>query len=53
VPDSKCTTGTVNITVNAVNDRADAQCNCKSNSLRRHHVELTAVGSDLDCRRKR
>ncbi|HKG79072.1 MAG TPA: DNA/RNA non-specific endonuclease, partial [Pyrinomonadaceae bacterium] len=47
-PDSKCTTGTVNITVNPVNDAPTLNTIGNQTVLLGNNVSFTAVGSDID-----
>jgi hypothetical protein len=47
-PDSKCTTGTVNVTVNPVNDAPTLNAIANQNVNVGGTVSFTAVGSDID-----
>ncbi|HKG97836.1 MAG TPA: DNA/RNA non-specific endonuclease, partial [Pyrinomonadaceae bacterium] len=47
-PDSKCTTGTVNITVNPVNDAPTLNAIGNQTVLLGNNLSFTAVGSDID-----
>src|SRR6185369_2104960 len=47
-PDSKCTTGTVNVTVNPVNDAPTLNAIANQNVNVGANLTLTAVGADID-----
>jgi endonuclease G len=47
-PDSKCTTGTVNVTVNSVNDAPSLNAIANQNINVGANLSFTAVGSDID-----
>jgi len=47
-PDSKCTTGTVNVTVNSVNDAPTLNAIANQNVNVGDNLTLTAVGADID-----
>jgi len=47
-PDSQCATGTVNVTVNSVNDAPTLNAIANQNTVVGSNVSFTAVGSDTD-----
>jgi len=47
-PDSKCATGTVNVTVNSVNDAPALNAIANQNIVVGSNLSFTAVGSDID-----